>query len=645
MVTVVILKLSLKTQIIAAYALLAAPLLVLAYLSYAMQATFLRVTKDAVAREEVFKLTAALQRDVMDLQRNALMYKDSASEGAKHNTEQLAERLLVRITSLQSSSLLQGKRAEIDRMQQYLTDFMHNFSIVIDNRSQQKVMEEQFLKRLSPNLFGALINLSQQDDQPPGFLAAVLAAHQAALSYIATNDYTQIKVFQDSIGVVSAASGKRHVEFNGVIHAYRDHFLKMIHLKRNYIFLINVVMAGSAKEILYYADVLKEFSEQAQQLNRQEMAAQLEAKSRILLGFLVLGVTLILFSPIYFLGWIVRPIQSITSVFSRLSKEEVIGDVPGVHRHDEIGLLARSAEVFKDKNEQTVALLDYTRKSVVLQRELNQKLAEAKNDAEKALSVKSDFLANMSHELRTPLNSVIGYTVRLLKTGDFNARQLSALHAIERNGKHLLAMINDILDLSKIEANKFELHYLAVNLVGLCEDVLDQIRPAIDEKKLQFKWVGLDNPVWQSETVMTDPIRLAQILINLLSNAVKYTDTGAITLVLRDNREAIQPEPTLTLDVQDTGVGIRPEDCAKLFKRFEQLHADTRFKVGEGTGLGLAIVDQLARLLGARVSVSSQIGQGSCFSLTLPWVAGGVNQDIIASAPSGEPPVASSRVA
>nr|WP_252738355.1 ATP-binding protein [Saccharophagus degradans] len=305
------------------------------------------------------------------------------------------------------------------------------------------------------------------------------------------------------------------------------------------------------------------------------------------------------------------PLDRLTSVFESLAEGTRRVHIPDINRKDEIGLLARAANVFRSKNDQTEALLVKTEQMVKEQTLLNEHLQEEKLRAERALSVKTDFLANMSHELRTPLNAIIGFTVRLLKKKDqLQNQQVNAMEVIERNGRHLLAMINDILDLSKIEANKLDLHIASVQLPQLCADIMGQISLTAEEKSLRIDYEYVDVPVIQS-----DSVRLSQILLNLLSNAIKYTESGGVSVKIA--RNSID---SITLTIADTGVGISEADQKKLFSRFEQFDDKTKFQVGKGTGLGLAIVANLCKILGIQVSVESTLGLGSCFTLVIPLV-------------------------
>jgi Signal transduction histidine kinase len=206
---------------------------------------------------------------------------------------------------------------------------------------------------------------------------------------------------------------------------------------------------------------------------------------------------------------------------------------------------------------------------------------------------------------------------------------VKALEAIERNGRHLLVMINDILDLSKIEANKLDLQIVETDLVALCRDVVSQLAPAAEDKGLRM---GIS--VGSLTSVETDPARVTQILLNLISNAIKYTECGSVSVEVSTTSDGTAAE----IQVVDTGVGISPADQKRLFKRFEQFDDNSRFKVGKGTGLGLSIASNLAHLLGASIYVESELGSGSQFVLTIPFCFKGsaVNQDKVVAASNQE---------
>ncbi|GAB1260048.1 sensor histidine kinase [Aurantivibrio plasticivorans] len=238
----------------------------------------------------------------------------------------------------------------------------------------------------------------------------------------------------------------------------------------------------------------------------------------------------------------------------------------------------------------------------------------AEDEAHAASKAKTMFLASMSHELRTPMNSVIGFTERLISKleGRLNEKEERHLHAIKRNGDHLLTLINDILDLSKIEVGKMEIHPEPIDPVELVTNVYTQLLPIAKKNQLQFSF----NVKCDSFRLVADPTRFTQMVMNLASNAIKYTPAGSVTIELDVGVDDDIGE-CVRVAVADTGIGISEEDQKKLFGNFIQIDSELSRKV-EGTGLGLAISMLFANMHGGRVDVTSEAGVGSCFTLVMP---------------------------
>lgn len=244
-----------------------------------------------------------------------------------------------------------------------------------------------------------------------------------------------------------------------------------------------------------------------------------------------------------------------------------------------------------------------------LLRERTTEMARARDEAVASSGAKSAFVANVSHEIRTPLTSIIGFAELLLDPGTSEVDRQEAVRTIIRNGRHLLAMVNDILDVSKIETRQVAVERVDVPLPVLLRELTELVSGRVEERCLEFR---VEPALPLPATVHTDPVRLKQILVNFFGNAVKFTRTGAVTLGLAWNADA----RSLRFSVADTGIGMTPEQVSRLFKPFAQADVSTTRKFG-GTGLGLYISRQLAQLLGARITVDSEPGRGSVFHLDL----------------------------
>jgi signal transduction histidine kinase len=234
-------------------------------------------------------------------------------------------------------------------------------------------------------------------------------------------------------------------------------------------------------------------------------------------------------------------------------------------------------------------------------------LRQAKDEAERATRAKSEFLSRMSHELRTPMNAVLGFG-QLLEMDDLNEEQTESVDQIMRAGRHLLELINEILDITRIESGRLHIASESVLVTPTIEECVALLRPQAHSHRVQ---------IWHTDVaslrVQADPRRLKQILLNLLSNAIKYNQPGGTVIV---TCAQLQDAPFVRFKVTDTGLGIPPEKLEHLFLPFERLH--TEESAVEGSGLGLALTKRLAEAMGGSIGVESTMNEGSTFWIDLP---------------------------
>jgi signal transduction histidine kinase len=274
--------------------------------------------------------------------------------------------------------------------------------------------------------------------------------------------------------------------------------------------------------------------------------------------------------------------------------------------------IVRDVTARKEAEDQLRAIQEnYTRELAVH----NEELAIRNLEVEHANRLKTEFLASMSHELRTPLHTIVGFSELLGEElqGALNEKQKRFVEHIHRDSLHLLELINDILDLSKIEAGRMELRLEPLDLASVIEESLSSIRPLGQAKSLTIQ-----APIGPLSVVQADRLRMKQILMNLLSNAVKFTPSGGrIRIEASLVRDDQLKDHFVEVSVSDTGVGIPPQEHAAIFDIFHQVGATTK-GVREGTGLGLAITKRLVEEHGGTITVASEPGKGSRFTFTIP---------------------------
>ncbi|GAB1270063.1 hypothetical protein NBRC116493_33170 [Aurantivibrio infirmus] len=604
---------SLKTQILVVMGAMVIILIIQTSLTRSSQQTIVAsYQKSSSALIEV-RLVHELERDVLDLQRNVLIYKDTASESARLKFQELMRGVEEKI-SLFDLSLLENNSSDfqtiIKSMRGHLKDYKSNFESVVAGRSQTRQLTEHLIADNFTTIQNILENASRDWLEAKYYLSEAKNSYQ---NYLIQPDHFNINEFNQwhskFAEVISFDEGL-NTELLPMANDLQSQVIKLSQITRGYIFLVNVVMAGSANEFFY---LTQELSQRVSKIQNDQILDSLSAAktSQKLTDIVAMVCMLIaIFIAIVVIRRVILPIRKITDVFNRLSNEEEIDKIPERNRNDEIGELSKAASIFHAKNQQTTRLLEESTAMFKQQELLNKELAKEKDRAELAAESKSMFLANMSHEIRTPMNGIVGLINLALKT-NLDTLQRGYLEKVSYSSQILMGVINDILDFSKIEAGKLDIESIEFEIDELVGSFIALMHTHIEDKKLDFRVDVMDQV---PARIISDPLRINQVMLNLCSNAIKFTELGSVKVVIDYSNSTEDKNQYLTIVVSDTGIGMSKTKLNTIFDAFAQADGSTSRKYG-GTGLGLAIVKQLTELMGGSITVDSEPDVGSRFEV------------------------------
>lgn len=615
--------------------------LMLLLISFSLLAVGIYALKNSHQRFIYFKsvsedtnLMLKIDNNIAEMQREIVVFSNAQKNSTSAPLTELHDMLVRDIRRLVENNSFSdvADTDQLLQMQRGVESFAEKIASLEKQRDYRESLVNDELVQRYQHINAVLVeNLSRIGKREQEILLRaqfnILRSEVYASRYFGTHDIQlrkQVLVYvQEAVNVLNGLNGGKDGIASRLKNGLADIKILLnqaVQADRNYLFLVNVVIAGESYELRVLSEKLKAAALHDQQRVFAISDQQIKLYQRVLLISSAFAVLLAISVAIFTGNRISRPIESITQTFARLAKGENLSEIPGVERLDEIGSLAQAANVFRETNVQTQALLE---KAELLTLELKQRehsLELAVEEARQASLAKSQFLANMSHELRTPMNAVLGMLSLLRKT-PLDQVQLDYAVKTESAARSLLALLNDILDISKAEAGRMqldphpfdlrqmldELHLiLANNLVAKLVRLILQVDPAVPAR-----FVG-------------DALRLKQVLINLGSNAIKFTDQGQVIIRVAFMGSSVKGA-LLKFSVQDSGIGIAPENQSKIFQGFTQAEASTTRRFG-GTGLGLAISQHLVAMMGGAIELQSAMGEGSCFyfSIVLPEDTSGV---------------------
>lgn len=621
---------SLKNQVTLFLAFFVAVLVMQLFYANVNQNTLVDSFSDYRSASNEEKLVKELERDVLDLQRYVLVFNDTGHNSSIERFELLHSEIIGVLEQLYQNLPVDLRNQQTDDTIQAMLLHIHDYKINFENAQQSRYQRDSLLNDGVLSSINTLMDRAQTDFEgssetlskintakhiaqyrlhlslAENFLFQYLSKPSFELqnSYLAAMDEAKLLADKTVQGNVTAI----HEDLDTI----KEQFLKLTHLTQGYLFLVNVVMAGSANEFLYLAQELSQATQDYSLKTNQEINDTIVDSQQKMYISSLLGILLTLIIGFFTAYRIIRPIKEITHAFGLLIEDKEIEAIPGIHRKDEIGKLAKAARVFKSNIVQTRFLLKNAQQLNESQASLNQKLEDAIVVAENANRSKSIFLANMSHEIRTPMNGIIGL-VDLSLHQELTSQVRGNLEKVAYSSQILMNVINDILDFSKIEAGKLQIENNFFSFASLFDSLLAVISLRAAEKNLNLQlYVNPDLPT----NALGDQLRISQVILNLCSNAIKFTNSGTVTINVNWQAHASSSsEFILKVDIIDSGIGISDEQLQSIFEPFTQADGSTSRKYG-GSGLGLAIVGQLTKLMQGEVSASSTLGVGSKFTCT-----------------------------
>ncbi|MDP5254102.1 MULTISPECIES: ATP-binding protein [unclassified Vibrio] len=541
----------------------------------------------------------SMNKELVEIQRDISVYSNTGSQSVLAKISQNLTHLHLRIQALSRGHVPPEELRYVDSLSELVVRFSGHLEVLVSLHQLRSGLIDTELESIYQQAT-TFLESSERESQNAEMKLSIVekindwhTLHRSAWLFLTKKDFTKKQSVNSLLNKIAHKSSNFAPQFmvklDDLVKQYQVTFTKSVQANRNYLSLINVVIAGDAIEFSTQANKLKELS--LERLNEIKKVGNesIDTSVQTLIVLSVASVVYMLGLSLFFHLHIAKAIILLTQSFRQFLAGNLSASIHGTKREDEIGLLAEAASRFRD---------------------VSQDLIVAKQNAEHTTKIKSEFLANMSHEIRTPMNGVLGMAWQL-STTELSASQRRMLEIIQSSGNSLLVIINDILDLSKIEAGKIELEHLPISLQKLCEELEHLFRHQAEEKGIQL----FVNASSKDTYFLGDETRIKQVLMNLLSNAIKFTDQGRVALDIDIDKQDDNKQ-LLTFRVTDSGIGIDDNNIKTLFDAFSQADTSITRRYG-GTGLGLTITSKLLSLMQTELNIDSQLGKGSCFYFTL----------------------------
>jgi len=543
---------------------------------------------------EFAKQNLTLSKDVLKL--NTLVQQFTYLSNEKNAQE--VKRLYTKIfRGVQESNVAKNSNVKdnFDVINTHLEKYKDNFDTL-----EKQILLYKITHLKKDDLINNTI-LSIEDTLPkqyPSYVLYVYKIENLLSKYYRDLDANTLKKVKSELKFFEKSILKLEIKsLDKIVKKYKQLVKKEIQIFRANLFLVNVVLAAESYEVLYQATLISKISSDTLDSLDNEVKVSINSMNKQLSFMTIASLIILLFVSVFIARSIVKPISLLTTAFHALSKGKKEIKIPEYSVNDDIGELTNAAKLFKQQTEKIDKLLKESES-------FGESLQEAKKLAEGANKSKSSFLANMSHEIRTPLNAIMGF-IELLKKDETDEKKIEYINIVQNSSSSLLGVINDILDISKVEDGKLRIERIDFNLIEQIGYLVEFYRSTTKEKNITL------NLIYEEDVplaINSDPLRLKQILSNLISNAIKYSpDNSSIDIKMTYSDEM------LFIHVTDEGIGISEEAIGRVFSAFEQAEVSTTRKFG-GTGLGLSIAKRLVELLGGEIKVESTLDVGSDFN-------------------------------